>query len=317
MAADIAPTPNSNGDGTEAAARIENVGAALSVAYLTSLDDTAFIKCAYQTLFKRPVDASSQQFYLARLQQGISKQQVLIELRASTEGQRCNVDIDGLNQITMRPAVSAAQLLLLADEQFVRSVFLTLFQREPDADGGGYYLKRLRSGVSKSEILAELADSDEGRSKAVELPGLAEIVRRYRRYKLPIIGAAIRKWFAPQEASLVHAKLRALENRLAAMDDRVRAQAKYLEPALVEIDARLRSQETQREDFRARLNAVGTMPSKKKQRQEHEPDSQELRSARRESMLRLTTRGKEIHREIGRSVEARKNDKRIENANRD
>lgn len=302
-------------DETAPATNDDQIGAALSVAYLLSLDDTTFIKCAYRTLFKRAVDASSQQYYLARLREGITKQQVLSELRGSVEGKRTNVDIAGLDELTMQPAISVAELLLLADERFVRGAFLTLFGREPDADGGGYYLKRLRSGVSKSEIIAELAGSDEARAKAVDLSGLAEITRCYRRFKLPVIGHALRKWFAPEEASTVHARLRALENRLAALEGDVRLPAKYLEGAAVEVDARLRAQETQRLDWAAKLNEISATPREK--RRKSEAELQEIRSSRRESMLRLTTRGKEIHREIGRSVEARKNDKRIDKAKAD
>lgn len=311
-------------DDTASMSNDDQVGSALSVAYLLALDDTAFIKCAYRTLFKRPVDPSSQHYYLARLQQGISKQQVLIELRSSAEGKRTNVDIAGLNQITMQPAASVVDLLLLVDERFVRGAFLTLLGREPDTGGGDYYLKRLRSGISKAEILAELADSDEARVKAVDLPGLAEILRRYRRFKLPIIGHTLRKWFAPEEASLVHARLRALENRLTVLDEELRTSTKFIENAVVEVDARLRAEENRRVNWTAKLNDA-VAPREKKRKDEQE--TQEKRSSRRESMLRLTARGKEIHREIGRAVEARKNDKRIEdekaknagviNANRD
>lgn len=292
----------------------DQVGAALSVAYLLALDDTAFIKCAYRTFLRRAVDPSSQQYYLARLQQGISKQQVLTELRGSAEGKRANVDIAGLNQILMHPAASAADLLLLVDERFVRGVFLTLLGREPDAEGGGYYLKRLRSGVSRSEILAELAGSDEARAKGVELPGLAEIVRRYRRFKLPIIGHMLRKWFAPEEASLVHTRLRALENRLAVTDEELRPSTKYIENAVVEVDARLRAEENRRDRLAAKMSEAAA-PRETKRKDETE--SQEVRSARRESVQRLTTRGKEIHKQLAHEVEVYKSEKAVEYAHRD
>ena len=51
----------------------------------------------------------------------------------------------------------------------------------------------MRKGVAKGQIVASIARSPEGRSKAIDLPGLAEVKRRFRRRLPSLLGRLIRR----------------------------------------------------------------------------------------------------------------------------
>jgi hypothetical protein len=67
------------------------------------------------------------------------------------------------------------QLLRLNDTTFVAGVYQALLGRSPDPEGMHYYLGRLRAGYSKSSIIVQIADSNEARVLAVNIPGLNEL----------------------------------------------------------------------------------------------------------------------------------------------
>jgi Domain of unknown function (DUF4214) len=67
------------------------------------------------------------------------------------------------------------QLLRLNDATFITGVYQALLGRSPDPAGMHYYLGRLRAGHSKSSILVQIADSNEARALAIDLPGLDEL----------------------------------------------------------------------------------------------------------------------------------------------
>jgi len=69
-------------------------------------------------------------------------------------------------------------LLLEDDEEFVEAAYLVLLQRRPDANGGRVYLRELRNGTNKLQVLFELANSNESRFVGASLPGLAEACAR-------------------------------------------------------------------------------------------------------------------------------------------
>ncbi|NIE66106.1 DUF4915 domain-containing protein [Burkholderia sp. Ax-1719] len=121
------------------------------------------------------------------------------------------------------PASSVADLLARNDESFIQCAYETLLRRLPDEQGTHYYLTRLRAGVSKRVIIAQLAISKEGQARAVDLPGLGEIVRRYRYRNIPFVG----KWLhhdrdQVQSIRAIEAQLQfmhhALNTRLSEID---------------------------------------------------------------------------------------------------
>lgn len=58
------------------------------------------------------------------------------------------------------------------DEAFVRNAFLCIMQREPDSAGLNNYLGKLRQGIEKPAILAELTRSEEALKHGIQIRGL-------------------------------------------------------------------------------------------------------------------------------------------------
>lgn len=66
------------------------------------------------------------------------------------------------------------ELLLEEGEDFVSAAFMALLKRRPDANGGRIYLRALRNGTSKLQILYEISTSPECRIVEGEIPGLSD-----------------------------------------------------------------------------------------------------------------------------------------------
>ena len=70
----------------------------------------------------------------------------------------------------------------------MRINYCTLPGRGPDDESIGYYLRRLRKGAPKTQVLAQLRLSPHGKERTTSLPGLNAAIKRYRRGQLPLIG---------------------------------------------------------------------------------------------------------------------------------
>ena len=70
------------------------------------------------------------------------------------------------------------ELLLENGEEFIEAAFIALLRRRPDASGGRIYLRELRNGTSKLQILFEISMSAECRHVGGELPGLGDACTR-------------------------------------------------------------------------------------------------------------------------------------------
>ncbi|CBM10223.1 putative glycosyltransferase [Ralstonia solanacearum PSI07] len=95
----------------------------------------------------------------------------------------------GIRAATIR---TVGDLLSLDGGSFVRDAYLALLGREPDSEGRDYYLGRLRQGISKLEILAQLRFSAEGAARRLHVPGLDAAMRGLRWRRLPVVGPWLR-----------------------------------------------------------------------------------------------------------------------------
>ena len=80
------------------------------------------------------------------------------------------------HKIILPVAKTVDDLLSYCDEQFIRCIYLTLLEREPDKEGMRYYLGRLRAGQAKTKIITQLASSSESQARGVDLPGLKQLI---------------------------------------------------------------------------------------------------------------------------------------------
>jgi len=89
-------------------------------------------------------------------------------------------------------ANSLAELLEWNDVDFVRCAYVTMLGRQPDPEGEAYYVRRIRSGRSKLEVLWQLRRSSEGRRHDPGIAGLDRMLKRARRERTPFVGAITR-----------------------------------------------------------------------------------------------------------------------------
>ena len=124
------------------------------------------------------------------------------------------------------------ELLACHDQQFVRCAFQTLLGRDPDPEGLGYYLGRLRTGYSKMRILAQLRLSKEGKAHAAKLPGLDSAMQRHQKGQYPLIGWLFRLRDGTEGNHPTERKLRGIENQLFLLSDESNRRFNQLETAL-------------------------------------------------------------------------------------
>ncbi len=74
--------------------------------------------------------------------------------------------------------IDLQELLTEEGEEFIEAAFMALLKRRPDANGGRTYLRAMRNGTSKLQILYEIANSSECRIAGGDIPGLAEACTR-------------------------------------------------------------------------------------------------------------------------------------------
>jgi hypothetical protein len=129
------------------------------------------------------------------------------------------------------PVSSAEHLLSLYDEEFVRSVYQTLLGRSADESGLRNYLTQVRQGVAKSDVVVEVATSEEGRRANVQLPGLAELVRARRQARPTLIARLLRRVFGIASEP-TQAGIRRLENQLFVLAEDNAQRIAHLEAAL-------------------------------------------------------------------------------------
>ncbi|RAQ03259.1 hypothetical protein DPR02_29750 [Burkholderia cepacia] len=134
------------------------------------------------------------------------------------------------------PAASLSELFGYHDERFVTVAYQTLLRRAPDAEGMRYYLNRVRTGVSKTEVIAQLCLSAEGKAARVALPGLDELLQAHKRRKL----WSPRSWFqrssTPSALTQEHT-VRAIENKLNAFSEAIQLQMAQFDRKLERLTA--------------------------------------------------------------------------------
>ena len=124
------------------------------------------------------------------------------------------------------------ELLSYYDQQFVQCAYKTLLGREPDPQGMHYYLRRLRSGFSKIQILAQLSLSAEAEEYDSNLPGLNSAIKHHRKGRYPLIGWIFRLLNGSEGNQPTERKLRIIENQLFLFSDESNNRFNQMETAL-------------------------------------------------------------------------------------
>ncbi|MCX7098688.1 MAG: DUF4214 domain-containing protein [Methylococcales bacterium] len=152
----------------------------------------------------------------------------------------CHTPIEAIMPYTAQstcppPASTLDEMLAYHDQQFILCAFQTLLGRTPDPEGLGYYLGRLRNGVSKMRIVAQLRASEEGVVYKSNLNHLDEEIAHYQRGQYPIIGAIFR-WFDGTEGNHpTERKLRSLESQLYLFNEASNSRFNKLEQLFADL----------------------------------------------------------------------------------
>ena len=79
------------------------------------------------------------------------------------------------------------------DEDFVHHAYLGILGREPDMEGGSFYLDLLRRGtLTRLDILGRIRYSPEGRTRSTKIRGLALPFAVRSTYRIPVLGYFVR-----------------------------------------------------------------------------------------------------------------------------
>jgi hypothetical protein len=125
---------------------------------------------------------------------------------------------DQMAQLTERKnpflrANSLAELLSWDDLDFVRCAYVTVLGRQPDLPGQAHYVRQVRAGYSKLDVLWRLRRSAEGREHDPGIAGFDRALKRAARERRPLMGALLRLMRADADSSSRRDRaLRALMN---------------------------------------------------------------------------------------------------------
>ena len=129
-------------------------------------------------------------------------------------------------------AITLDALLKLHDEAFVTSAYKVLLGRPADPGGLENYLRRVRAGAQKSQIIAELAGSPEGKLRSADLPGLRDLIAENRKGARSIWLRAFRR-LSGTPMKTIERQLRVIDNRLYLMEQCAAEQNRQMAALLI------------------------------------------------------------------------------------
>ncbi len=248
--------------------RVDIVGLA-PTALLTELlayDDATFMSCAFQTLLCRPVDGAAYIGYGGQLRRGMLRLDLLREMRDSDEFQSKNAlaheirrvseggqgaqiftangTVAGLSgkadETILAPPASASGLANLNDVQFIHSAYQILLARIAEDDELADYHARIRSGISRINIMRAINQLEETRFRRVMLRELNTAIEDSTLKLQPLLGRAARSRCEELDRQIDKQKIMMLQKQLTETTHRFKGQIEALKIATVQA-ARSRS----------------------------------------------------------------------------
>jgi hypothetical protein len=145
-----------------------------------------------------------------------------------------------MNNPLRRPSKNitcVGDLLALDGTSFIDAAYRTLLKRSPDPTGMSHYMRLIRGGSSKMNILTRICLSSEGRQHSSRVPGLRWAIARYLLFR------RLTSWWCRPISQLegdtpIECRLRAMEQALMRIEQE-RASEQSVLDASVEDVARL------------------------------------------------------------------------------
>lgn len=115
---------------------------------------------------------------------GISNSPTIIKINKSIDKELARLSDKKLIKIS---SASLKDLFDKDNANFVKSIYRILLEREVDPEGLNFYLGKLASGLSRTELIYQILRSSEGSKSGVKVIGLAGILDRYKKsFKSPL-----------------------------------------------------------------------------------------------------------------------------------
>lgn len=146
----------------------------LMLSELLQGDDEQFIRDAYHAILSRGADPGGLETYMSLLSSGKSRVEILHELRRSSEGIAHGAHIAGLDA-----AKSLVELLAHQNHAFVSCAYQTLLVRFVDAGALERYVSELSHGMTRLQVLREIRNSEECKSREALGHGIEHIGAGY------------------------------------------------------------------------------------------------------------------------------------------
>lgn len=184
---------------------------AASVEDLLATNGPSFVRLAYATVLGRRTDPEGESYYLDRLNRGFTKIELLDQLSKGDEaklmprlpgidaalrkfrlfrlvmGKRsagARVEQDIVRRVT---EVHVDDFMRYHDEEFVAQLFAYYLGRAPDEEGLAHYLRRIRSGVSRQQVLLEVSRGVEAKRCGKHAAGEVVIAMALFIDRIPVI----------------------------------------------------------------------------------------------------------------------------------
>jgi len=245
--------------------RVDVVGLApaTSLAELLAYDDAAFISCAFQTFLCRPVDGAAYIGYGGQLHRGMLRLDLLSEIRDSDEFKSKNALAHEIERISeggqgaqifaandgaaerpgdeeepiLAPPVLVSELANLSDTQFVHSVYQILLARIADDGELEEYQARIRSGISRINIMRAIKQLDERQSRRTMLLDLNTAIEDSTLKRQQILGRAARSRCEKLDREIDKQKIKMMQKQLAETTLRLKDQIEKLKKDAVKFAA--------------------------------------------------------------------------------
>lgn len=170
-------------------------------------DSTAFVQQIYREILGRDADSDGTKYYVARLESGVTRAQIRIELGASEEAQA------RLDLIKRQEEQNEENLL------FIQKAYQELLGRNPDDGGRASYVARLNAGESKARILDEICISDEAQERHIELREVEEQRFRERKFSLAPTARSVSEILSFEDDSFIYCLYRTILERMPTLEE--------------------------------------------------------------------------------------------------
>ena len=235
-----------------------------------------FIEATYWLLLKRAPDAGGVESYRARMQDGVSKEQILFEIFTSDECRGLGVDLPGLRDTLQRvgiqvpeavvvpptpdlpapPEMTLTELLSFNGRHFVDSAFAAILKRRPEEEELQHRHGQLLAGTSKIQILDEMSVSREAVLARAKISGLPSALKRHHFSQVPVIGRIFALFAEDEGNTVADRRGRAVEQRLLTLEAELVELLEQIERHKVEIAATEQRALSLRQDSDARIGSL-------------------------------------------------------------